>query len=296
MQNWLIQISFQKENPTFYQVPKKWGNPLELMQTCWSKPQNHVKKHGILVFSKVRSPCSSRKRIVRRFWASWRWPQWKTPLETGDTDLFFQALQHKKKKKTSPNNQDNQKKMLPNFGVHGFFLVVFFFSKTHQLQKPKSPAPHGFPTINHPLPTCFTTKPTNHRPSADVEKISSTAGTSTGSTPPPPEVGVGEHQVLEKWPQVDEFFKTFPRILCHKNVKHLKSECSREKRCVCVCGSFFGLCETTSWWSFGFSRMLFILTTRMTWYIFRRVWEFRTKPLVDPRGKMLRDSFREDSY
>lgn len=167
-------------------------------------------KTWYLVFSKVRSPCSSRKRIVRRFWASWRWPQWKTPLETGDTDLFFQALQHKKKK-NSPNNQDNQKKILPNFGVHGFFLVVFFFKNTNY--RNPNPLPlTDFQLSTIPPATCFTTKPTNHRPSADVEKISSTAGTSTGSTPPPPEVGVGEHQVLpEKWPKSWWVFQNYFR-------------------------------------------------------------------------------------
>lgn len=86
-------------------------------------------KTWYLVFSKVRSPCSSRKRIVRRFWASWRWPQWKTPLETGDTDLFFQAFQHQKKKPPR-TTKTTKKKSCPILESTVFFWWCFFFSKT----------------------------------------------------------------------------------------------------------------------------------------------------------------------
>lgn len=106
-------------------------------------------------------------------------------------------------KKKPPRTTKKTKKNVAQFWSPRFFWCFFFFSKTPT--NPNPLPPHGFPTI--PPPTCFTTKPTNHRPS-DVEKISSTAGTSTGSTPPPPEVGVG---FPKSWKSCQKLmkFKTF---------------------------------------------------------------------------------------
>lgn len=61
-------------------------------------------------------------------------------------------------------------------------------------------------------------------------------------------------------------------------MKHLKStECSRKKD---VCVSFIGLCFPSSWWSFG-SPGCWILTTMMTWNIFRPVWGLDPSDNVD---------------
>lgn len=100
--------------------------------------------------------------------------------------ISFSKHCNTKKKKNLPEQPRQPKKNLAQFWSPRFFFGVFFFQKHTNYRNP-NPCPSRI--FNHPPATCFTTKPTNHRPSADVEKISSTAGTSTGSTPPPPEVG-----------------------------------------------------------------------------------------------------------
>lgn len=219
----------QKENPTFYQVPKKC-KPLELMAFVDQNPfpceKNMEFRFSPRYVLRVHPESGSSEGSGHPEGGRSGKLPWKPVIR-----ISFSKHCNTKKKKTSPNNQDNQKKILPNFGVHGFFLVFFFFKNTPTTET-QIPAPHGFSTIPPP-PASLLSPQTIARPPTWKKSPARQAH------PQDPHrhhlrLAVGEHQVLEKLPQVDEI-QNFSADLCHKNVKHLKSECSREKRCVCVC-------------------------------------------------------------
>lgn len=207
MQNWLIHISFQKENPTFLPSPQKNVTHWSWWPKSWSKPKFHVKKHGIwfsprYVLRVHPESGSSEGSGHPEGGRSGKLP-WKPVIR-----ISFSKHCNTKKKKPPRTTKTTKKKSCPILESTVFFWWCFF-SKTPTTE------------TQIPCPSRISNYQPSPPPPASLLSPQTIARRPTWKKSPAPQahppdphrhhlrLGLGNTKSFQKSGQkVDEFFKT----------------------------------------------------------------------------------------